>query len=291
MTMAHSPLRYPGGKAVLSDFLANVLDINDLQDGTYIEPYAGGAGAALNLLFGEHVQRIILNDADPCVYAFWNAVLNRKNDLIRRLRDTPITIDAWKQQRDIYRNQYRHSRIQVAFASFFLNRCNRSGIIVNGGPIGGYEQLGRWKLDARYNKEELIRRIEKIYLYRDRISFYNMDAIDFLKKVVVKSADIDKMLIYLDPPYYVKGSELYLNHYGPEDHARLASFIRQRADINWVITYDDVPEIRRLYRGCKCIPFQLNYSASKQKVGNELLIHRRGFSIPNCALGRATDFL
>lgn len=149
MSKAHSPLRYPGGKSVLSDLLADAIALNGLQDGVYVEPYAGGAGAALALLFGEHVQSIVLNDADPCVYAFWDAVLNKKDDFIRRINETPVSIEEWQHQRDIYRNQQRHSRIKVAFASFYLNRCNRSGIMVNGGPIGGIGQSGKWKIDAR----------------------------------------------------------------------------------------------------------------------------------------------
>lgn len=280
MPIANSPLRYPGGKAVLSTFLGDILTINGLRDGIYVEPYAGGAGAALNLLFAEHVQRIVLNDADPCVFAIWNAILHRKGDFIRRLQETPVTIDEWKRQRVIYRQQARHSRIKVAFASFFLNRCNRSGIIVNGGPIGGVGQTGKWKIDARYNKKELLRRIEKIHLYRDRIDVYNMDAIEFLHNVIGRFDHLDNTLIYLDPPYYVKGSQLYLNHYRHEDHSRLATFLRQQANIRWILTYDNVPEIRKLYQDCQYIPFNLPYSAHGRRTGSELLIYQDNLLVP-----------
>lgn len=281
MPVVHSPLRYPGGKAVLSGFLADVIAANDLQDGVYVEPYAGGAGAALALLFGEHVQRIVLNDADPCVFAFWNAVLNRKDDLIQRLNETPVTLDEWRTQRDIYRTQQRHSRIKVAFASFYLNRCNRSGIMVNGGPIGGVEQTGKWKLDARYNKDELVRRIEKIHLYRDRIEIHNLDALAFLRDVVGKSDALDETLVYLDPPYYVKGSELYLNHYQPEDHAQVARFIKGQTGYRWLMTYDNVPEIRKLYADRNTVDFDLRYSAHTSKLGSELLIFSRNLVMPD----------
>jgi DNA adenine methylase len=272
MPITHSPLRYPGGKAVLSDFLADVIAVNDLQDGIYVEPYAGGAGAALALLFGEHVQRIVLNDADPCVYAFWYAVLNRKDDFVQRLADTPVTISEWKRQREIYRNQRSHSRIKVAFASFYLNRCNRSGIMVNGGPIGGFKQTGKWKLNARYNHDELIRRIERIHLYRDRIEIYNLDALNFLGNVIGRRDNIRETLIYLDPPYFVKGSELYLNHYRLDDHARLAAFIKRQAGYRWLMTYDNVLEIRKLYNECNTAQFDLRYSAHTSRLGSELLI-------------------
>lgn len=281
MPIVHSPLRYPGGKAVLADFLADLIAINDLQDGVYVEPYAGGAGAALSLLFGEHVQRIVLNDADPCVYAFWDAVLNRKDDFIRRLWETPVTIAEWKQQRIIYRNQRRYSRIKVAFAGFYLNRCNRSGIMVNGGPIGGFEQTGKWKLDARYNRTELERRIEKIHLYRDRIEIHNLDALDFLDYVIGRSEAIDETLVYLDPPYYIKGNELYLNHYQPDDHNQLAAFIKRQTGYRWLMTYDNVPEIRALYADCETVDFDLRYSAHTNKLGNELLIFCKQLVMPD----------
>lgn len=279
MPVAHSPLRYPGGKAILAEFLAAVIAENGLQDGTYMEPYAGGAGAALSLLYGEHVERVVLNDADPCVYAFWHAVLHRKNDFVRRLRAVPLSIDEWRRQREIYVNQHRHSRIKVAFAAFYLNRCNRSGIMVNGGPIGGYEQDGKWKLDARFNREGLVDRIEKIHTYRDRIEVRNLDAIDFLKSSV--TAQASKSLVYLDPPYYMKGRELYLNHYLPADHAVLARFITKQQAFRWLMTYDDVPQIRELYAECECSSFQIDYSAHSRKKGRELLIRDRELILPD----------
>ena len=281
MPVVNSPLRYPGGKAVLSDFLADVVVVNGLQNGTYVEPYAGGAGAALNLLFAAHVQRIILNDVDPCVFAFWYAVLNRKDDFIRRIQETPVTIEEWKRQHEIYQHHDRHSRIKVAFANFYLNRCNRSGIVATGGPIGGFDQAGRWKLDARYNKDGLIRRIEKIHLYRDRIDVYNMDAIEFLESVIGRKDRIDDTLVYLDPPYYVNGSRLYLNHYRHEDHARLATYLIDQLPLRWLLTYDNVPEINELYRICECIPFHLSYSVHSRRTGSELLIHRGDLVVRN----------
>lgn len=281
MPIVHSPLRYPGGKGVLADFLADVIATNDLRDCTYVEPFAGGAGAALSLLFGEHVQRIVLNDADPCVFAFWEAILNRKDDFLHRLMVTPVNIDEWRTQRDIYRSQHRHSRIKVAFASFYLNRCNRSGIMVNGGPIGGVEQTGKWKLDARYNRDELVRRIEKIHLYRDRIEFHNLDALAFLRNVVGQVREIENALVYLDPPYFVKGRELYLNHYQPKDHERLASFIKRQKKYRWLMTYDNVPEIQNLYVGCNVVNFVLRYSAFTSKTGSELLIACDALEVPS----------
>src|SRR3990172_10519518 len=158
-----SPLRYPGGKGKLARFLSDTLELNQIRDGIYVEPYAGGAGAALNLLLTESCSRIIINDIDPCLSAFWTTILTKKNLFISRLLNTNATIIEWRHQRNIYLKHEQHSTIKVALATFFLNRCNRSGIISTGGPIGGINQCGPWRIDARFNKRQLIRRIEKIH--------------------------------------------------------------------------------------------------------------------------------
>lgn len=272
MAVANSPLRYPGGKAVLSQFLSDVIERNGVQDGTYAEPYAGGAGAAINLLFSEQVQNIILNDADPCVAAFWKVILCSSEEFIERIRNTEVNVEEWKRQRSIYLSHTRHSQMKVAFATFYLNRCNRSGIIVNGGPIGGYDQSGTWKIDARYNKKELIRRIEKLRLYRDRIQVHNMDAISFLRRVISRIKH-RRLLCFLDPPYYLHGPRLYLNSLRPLDHQKLAQYLTEELKCAWLLTYDNVPEINKLYRGLRRIRFHLPYTAYDRRVGSELLIY------------------
>ena len=279
MATSTSPLRYPGGKAVLSDFLADLVHENGLTDGVYVEPYAGGAGAAINLLLGEHVGEIVLNDIDRCVSAFWRAVLNQTATFTRLVRQTRVTIPEWKRQREIYRSPSRHSQVALGFSGFYLNRCNRSGIIVNGGPIGGVRQTGRWKLNARFNKPELIRRIERVALYKSRITIRNDDALTFLKRVVAK-CDPDRTLVYLDPPYYEKGSQLYLNYYTPEDHKMLAAFLKANRKMKWVLSYDDVPEVRELYRDVRRIRYGLNYSASSARRGREILFFSDSMEIP-----------
>ena len=273
MPAINSPLRYPGGKAVLTNFLADVIEVNGMQDGIYAEPYAGGAGAALNLLFAEHVDQILINDADPCIYSFWNSILTQPKRFLNLLESTPVTIDEWMRQRDIYQNPKRHSGIKVGFSTFYLNRCNRSGILMNGGPIGGFDQKGNWKIDARFNKENLIDRIKKIFYYRDRINVSNLDAIQFLNKKVVEHKMVDRIFVYLDPPYYVKGSTLYLNHYLHDDHVALAKFIRQDNKFKWIMSYDNTDAINELYASNERVAFNLNYSANKAKVGSELLIY------------------
>lgn len=274
MVSIASPLRYPGGKSGLSEFFGQVIRINGMRDPVYVEPYAGGAGAALELLFSERVSRVVFNDKDRCIFAFWRAILNQTEQFLDLLDSTTISIKEWRRQRKIYEHPKRHGQLRVGFATFFLNRCNRSGILVSGGPIGGHDQKGKWKINARFNKEGLRERIEKIGLYRDRIEVHNLDALDFLRSVVRPiTSGRNSCLVYLDPPYYAKGKELYLNSYDHADHVTLAKYLSRSKFFNWVLTYDNVSQIRELYSEFKPQEFDLSYSAYERRTGRELLIH------------------
>lgn len=271
-----SPLRYPGGKGTLANFFKLVIRKNKLLDGHYVEVYAGGAGVAWPLLFGEYVQRVYINDINKSVYAFWSAALQTPEELCRLVRDVPVTIEEWRRQREIQREPEKHSLLELGFSTFFLNRTNRSGII-SGGVIGGQAQAGNWKLDARFNKKDLIARIERIARYADRVSLYNMDAAVFMTNVLHKLPL--RALVYLDPPYFAKGNDLYEDHYAPEDHVTIASLV---ANVRqpWVVSYDDEPEIANLYRGYRKLAYNISYSAHTSYLGAEVMFFRPSLVIP-----------
>lgn len=272
MSEANSPLRYPGGKAVLSDFLAATIEANGIRDCIYAEPYAGGAGAAINLLLAGKVDRIILNDADRNIWAFWKAILDHTDEFLARIDDASLTVAEWVCQREVYETPRGRSTLGLGFAAFFLNRCNRSGILTNGGVIGGLDQTGKWKIDARFNRVELRRRIERIAAYREKIEIANMDAVRFLRRHVLSSAERPRFFVYLDPPYFVKGSRLYLNYYEEGDHAILSRFLRRVRGVKWLVTYDNAEEIRNLYDWCNIVDFHLRYSAHSSREGSEIVI-------------------
>jgi DNA adenine methylase len=277
-----SPLRYPGGKSGLTDFLGQVIKVNKMRDPVYAEPYAGGAGAALSLLFSEKVSHIVLNDKDRCIYAFWRAILNQTKQFLDLLESTAVTIDEWQNQREIYQSPSRYGQLRLGFATFYLNRCNRSGILVNGGPIGGFDQQSKWQIGARFNKSALREKIEKISLYRDRIEIHNLDALDLLRMVIRPIACKQNLcLVYLDPPYYEKGKNLYLNAYSNIDHAVLARFLKRTRFFNWILTYDNVPQIYEMYTNYAPKSFNLCYSAYKRRTGHELLIHDPRLLLPD----------
>ena len=195
------------------------------------------------------VSRIVLNDKDRCIYAFWRAVLNQTGDFLDLIERTPLTVDEWHRQRAIYEKPWRHGQLAVGFATFYLNRCNRSGIIGGSGPIGGFDQTGNYKIDARFNRANLRDRVDRIATYRDRIEFHRLDALDFLRTIVRPiTRRAVPCLVFLDPPYYAKGPKLYLNAYRHGDHAALARFLSRARFFNWVLTYDNVEEIRQLYQ-------------------------------------------
>lgn len=256
-----TPLRYPGGKGRLGAWLAELLDHNNLIGGVYIEPYAGGAGAAMYLLVNNYVEKVVINDVDPVVYAFWWAVLNDTERLAEMILETPVTMDTWHKQREILLGSIPVGSTELGFATFFLNRTNRSGII-KGGVIGGQKQTGKYLIDARYNKQRLAARVLKIGALRDRVQVFNLDAIQLLSSSGFSFGE--RSLVYLDPPYYEKGSQLYRNHYLPEDHKRISEAVCSLRS-PWIVTYDNCDEIKKLYEGVSGVEFSLHYSTHMQR--------------------------
>ena len=271
-----SPLRYPGGKSVMAGLLGQIRRLNGLGDRAIAEPFAGGAGASLSLLYLEETHEIYVNDADPSIHDFWWALVNRPKLFIDKLTKTRVSMAEWRRQRDAYRDSGQLSRLRRGFSTFYLNRCNRSGIIMNGGPIGGVKQKGKWKLDARFNKLELRHRCEKIAEYRERVHVSCRDGIEF-----IGSLDVMSTFFFIDPPYFAKGKTLYMNALDNEYHVALAARLRSMKEAAWVLTYDDCPEIRRMYRGWATIrPFSLRYVAAERRNGKEVLITTKWMRLP-----------
>lgn len=267
MPVTESPLRYPGGKTQLSPFVIDLLRANDLYGGVYAEPFAGGAGVAWRLLLNGDVGEVWLNDIDPALFAFWSTVVKDPDPLCDRIERTKVTMWQWRKQRAAL-HDVESSPIELAYATLFLNRTNRSGIL-KAGVIGGKNQDGNYKLDCRFNKTELINKIQRIHAYRDVIKVTKLDAEKCIRKW--EKCLPARGLINIDPPYFVQGSELYLSFYAPKDHARLALLIRNLR-VPWMLTYDDVPEIASLYTGLPLYRKGLTYYAQVKRRASELLV-------------------
>lgn len=280
MTKYVSPLRYPGGKLKVVDYIEQLFEVNDLVGGTYIEPYAGGASVALSLLFDRYAGRIKINDIDRSIYAFWYSVLNNTDALCQLISDTPITMDVWQTQHELQKRKEEADLLELGFSTFFLNRTNRSGIL-NGGVIGGKEQTGNFKIDARYNKEDLIERIERIAGYADLIELTSLDAVALLKRY--KRTPAAKTFCYLDPPYHVKGRDLYLNYYNDDDHKAIAEIIKKYKG-KWIISYDAVDFIKELYSDYRQKEYCLSYSAGNRSKGKEIMVYSDGLILPDAEI-------
>ncbi len=276
--MFYSPLRYPGGKGKLAPLMKLLIETTGHVGGTYIEPFAGGAGIALDLLENDVVNRIVINDLDKGIYSFWRALLTETDRFIEEINNVPLSIDEWNRQRAIMLNADRRYTFELGFATFYMNRTNRSGII-KGGVIGGLEQNGNWKLDARFNKDNLIKRISKIVERKDGIHIYNKDVSSLVKNYLPKYED--NAFVYFDPPYFGKGKQLYLNFFDYKDHVRIERMINKSVNCDWVITYDDVPEIANIYVNHELRRFDLNYSAAEKRTASEIIIFSNVNMIPD----------
>lgn len=265
----YTPLRYPGGKARFAPFIASVMRVNGLDGGHYMEPYAGGAGVALELLFDGVVTAVHINDADPAIYAFWAAATTHPDALIKMVETEPINMDAWMHWRGVMRGDTCVTDVERGFATLFMNRTNRSGIL-KGGVIGGKHQAGAYQLDARFKRDVLAERLHRIATHAEGIHVYCRDALELLQHA--SELMPAESLIYLDPPYYVKGRGLYRNFYQHDDHLAIAKLLGQRSfGRRWMVSYDNAEQIREMYADVRSIEYGLGYTAQRRYTGSEVM--------------------
>ena len=266
----------------MAKFLADAIDLNDLRGCAYYEPYAGGAGAALSLLRDGVVSEVFINDADARIHAFWHAALTESDRFVNRVLTAPLTIEEWRRQQAICRHPARHARFDVGFAAFYMNRCNRSGVLTGAGPIGGFEQQGEWRLDVRFSRKPLAERIQTLATMRRQIHLTKLDAIDFLKSRLPRGKNRNGVFVYLDPPYVQKGQRLYLNAYVEKNHRQLARYIKRQSMLHWLMSYDDAALVRQLYSTQQVSPQPIRYSLQEKRTANELIIAPHHVALPDC---------
>lgn len=270
-----SPLRYPGGKALLTAYVSGVLEENYLSGCTLYEPFAGGASVSLDLLRLGFVANAVMVERDPLVYAFWHSVFNETEALCRAVAACPVTLDTWKELQPTRNvddpNEADFSLLQLGIAGLFFNRTNFSGII-GAGPIGGEAQASNYKIDCRFNKEKIIRQIELVAAFAPRVQIHFGDAILFLREQAEQISS-GFCFVYVDPPYYAQGRKLYRHSYVDADHVALAAFLRAQG-YPWLLSYDDHPRIRELYgfNELQLQPIYLDYKVKSNRTARELVI-------------------
>ncbi|MHB1098713.1 MAG: DNA adenine methylase [Burkholderiales bacterium] len=284
MPSTDTPLRYPGGKTQLAPFVSELLRTNDLLQCVYCEPFAGGAGIACRLLLNGTIAEAWINDIDPAIYAFWHSVLNSTEQLCERIEHVKVDIAEWHRQRQIHAEE-RDNLLDLGFATFFLNRTNRSGILT-GGVIGGLNQTGTYSIDCRFGRDELIRKIKRIAIYKDQIHLTSIDARQYIVSALNKLPR--HALVNIDPPYYRAGPDLYTNSYQHQDHLLLANEVR-RIQHRWMLTYDDAPEICSMYAGFTQYRKTLTYYAQVKRSAAELLILSDNLTPPPILLAEQRD--
>ena len=276
-----SPLRYPGGKAALAPFLGETIALNDLSNCAYFEPFAGGAGAALQLLRDGVVSEVHINDIDPCVAAFWRAVLKTPKQFADAIMSARLDVGEWKRQRDIYRDKDASKPFDLGFATFYLNRCNRSGVLFGAAPIGGYEQTGKWKIGVRFYRESLAARVIELGHRAEQIHVNEMDALRFLAEKLPRGLQRGRVFVYLDPPYWDKGGRLYLNSCSHKGHRALARYMQGQKTLKWLVSYDDMPEVREMYARATVHRLSLRYHLQGTRDAQELLIAPDHLQLPD----------
>ncbi len=276
--MFNSPLRYPGGKNKLSAFIAKICIDNDIN-GHYVEPYSGGASVALFLLMEGFVEKITINDKDRAIYAFWHSVLNKTKQLCEMIENTELTIEEWRKQKEVQKNKNTEDLLTLGFSTFYLNRTNRSGII-NAGVMGGIKQNGNYLMDCRFNKKDLIDRIKKISKMKKQIRLFNKDALCLIDMIQNESEN-SNVIFYFDPPYYLKASTLYMNHYEDESHKQVSEKIQSIKNIKWIVSYDNVPQIQELYSEHTKKEFSFKHTAYESRDGKEILFFSNNIVQPS----------
>ncbi|MBT9147159.1 MAG: hypothetical protein DDT32_00911 [Syntrophomonadaceae bacterium] len=266
-----NPLRYPGGKYFLVDYIDKVLEANRLYGCTFYEPYAGSAAVAIELLLSEKVENIVVVEKDPLIYAFWKSVVDHTAELCRRIEAIEVTLGTWYEMQK-YKGiitPLEGSALDLGVAGLFLNRTNYSGIL-KANPLGGKSQSSDYKIDCRFNKQKIVGHIERISEKRTQFSVHWGDALAFLRTNRARLHESNSF-VYIDPPYYEQGKSLYRFYYGNEDHQKLARTI-ERERFPWLISYDDHPFINQLYLKTAKQKLYCDYTAQKYKKGKELLI-------------------
>lgn len=271
MPRTSSPLRYPGGKTQLTKFVNHLVDINISNKPIYCEPFMGGAGVAIALLLENKIDSLILNDLDPAIYSIWKAILTESERLIEVIQDISLSIDEWRMQHNYYKLNKDISgyNFELGVSAFYLNRTNRSSIIM-GGPIGGLKQESAYKLDCRFNKIDLINKIRKISAQKERIRLYNLDAIDLIMDVLMNE-NHNNLFTFFDPPYYKQGQALYRSFFNDVKHHKLAETIKKLENYKWIVTYDNDKEIKKIYDNIIMYTYNLKYSAQRVREEVEIL--------------------
>lgn len=274
-----SPLRYPGSKKKLVLYLCEIIKYNKLNPNVLVEPFVGGGNIALHFLLNGIVNKIIIGDKDKLIYSFWYVLFSDPDYLIDFIKRVRVNLDTFYDYKEIARDFENYEKEKLAEACIYLNRTSFSGIMTDKvGPLGGKDQQSQYKIDCRFNKKTLIERIKYISTFRRNVivlPFDWKDAIKYAEDWVRHKKRLNRLFFYFDPPFFNKAHDLYRCYFSKEEHRQLYEEIIC-LNYDWVLSYDNVPEIRELYSHSKYVtmhiemPYSINSHA--QRIERELII-------------------
>ncbi len=268
-----SPLRYPGGKRRLAPYVAATLAENDLRPNVFVEPYAGGASVALELLHFDLVDKVVLGDQDALITSFWQTVVSDVDWLCEQVEQISLDLALWERMKV---GRFR-SRRSMALACLYLNRTSFNGSLhPSAGPIGGKAQVSEYAIGCRFPRERLIQRLRACAAMGDRIEVAApQDAMRTLRETRDRAhRDERSVFFYLDPPFWSKSDKLYRRSFTELDHEHLADALHWVSD-PFLLSYDPAPEVVELYKGHRAATtalIELLYTGSARSAGRELVI-------------------
>jgi len=259
--------RYPGGKSKIKDQISSHLNAyahkHELE---YREPFFGGGSVGLTFINDNpHWHKIWINDKDVGVASLWTSVIKYPNELKTMVKHFKPTIEAFYQfKKDLSNIDINFNIVEIGFKKLAIHQISYSGLgTKSGGPLGGKDQLSKYKIDCRWSPSYICKKIDKLnrqfkmFTLRDECC----TCLDF-SDVVKNPSDA---ILYLDPPYYDKGNELYQCGFTDSDHLQLSQVLR-KINNPWILSYDDCPEIRKLYDWAIIDVVNVNYSITSLKV-------------------------
>ena len=243
-----SPLRYPGSKRRLVGYIRQALEMNKLRPTLYVEPFVGGASVALQLMQDGLVDRVILMDIDPWIASFWQTVFFDTEWLVEQIETIEVTLDRWQE----FKQSNPATRRDRALTCFFLNRTSFSGILqAKVGPLGGRTQESQYKIDCRFMRGTLTKRIKQAAAHRDRVhAVWDCSWDEGFTRIrelqVQDELPQNGTFYYLDPPFFKEAEALYRYYFVSEDHLALRDHLLTMED-KWILSYDSAQDVEELY--------------------------------------------
>lgn len=239
-----SSLRYPGSKRRLVGYIREALQANELKPSLYVEPFVGGASVALQLMQDGLVSKVILVDRDPWIASFWHTVFFDTDWLVQQVETMEVTLEKWQQFKQSTPTTIRDQ----ALTGFYLNRTSFSGILeAKAGPLGGKSQKSDYKIDCRFPRETLVRRIEQAAAHREKVhAVWNCSWEAGVAKIrdaqQAGNLPTQDVFFYFDPPFFEKAEDLYRFYFVEDDHKALRDFLLRLED-KWILSYDSADQV------------------------------------------------